>query len=230
MNIISHKGRPWAPRNSLMAAFWSREAVATSGAWYGRLGTGLNATLVGDAVVTAETGLVVDGNGDYAQIPVGACVKGLSQATLCCWFRPTAAPSANAAIWMDTTSDSGYSRFSLYQLTDRTLLAVGRDTDTGGSFTVAGPALTNATWYHLAMTYNADTDYMQLYVNAAGQTPNTASKGAFPSSTPYINPTCGAIIHSTTGYINGKIDNVFLWSRALTAAEVRGVMQRSMRK
>lgn len=227
---LKYRGRPWAPRNGLVAAFWSREAVAKLGTWYGRLGTGLNATMVADASVTAGTGLLLDGTGDYAALPAGASVAGLAAASIALWYKPTAAPSGNACLWWESTTSTGYTRFALFHLSDNTCAVYARDTATGSSFGVTGPALTAGTWVHLAATYNSVTDYMQLYVNGTGQTANTAAKGPFPSGAPYDTMAIGAFVSITPAYINGIVDNVFLWTRALSAGEVAEVMQRSMRK
>jgi Concanavalin A-like lectin/glucanases superfamily len=77
--------------------------------------------------------------------------------------------------------------------------------------TMAG-AVSQGAWYHLVATYDGTTT--KLYVNAG--TPGT--------STATINTTAGQTINigfdPLYGYLQGLIDDVAIWNRALTASEV----------
>lgn len=91
--------------------------------------------------------------------------------------------------------------------------------------TVVGPVLTLGFWVHIAYTYSS-TNGIRLYVNGAlyGQS------GAFnfvPSGLPmYV--TLGQSLSGTIcarnvlvpGYFTGEIDEVYVYSRELTAADV----------
>jgi concanavalin A-like lectin/glucanase superfamily protein len=79
--------------------------------------------------------------------------------------------------------------------------------------------LTNNTWTHLCAVFVPNT--LTLYVNGVQQ--STVSTDAFiprPSSN-----VLGART-TTTGNLLGKLDEVKIWNRALTAAEVLDELHR----
>ena len=101
--------------------------------------------------------------------------------------------------------------------------------DTMGNYTSwqevlsTGVILSTNTWYHVAGTYDGDT--LKCYVNGilAGTTP---FKGSIRDSSAY-DLKIGRLAFTTVGqtrYWNGKIDEVRLWHRALSPAELQANM------
>src|SRR5205807_1493835 len=87
------------------------------------------------------------------------------------------------------------------------------------------PVLTTGTWTHIAATFDVATQQIRIYVNGAetplstevGQTVNPISD----STTPVL---IGAIKPNTPfGFWKGLIDEPSLYSRALTADEIRAI-------
>ncbi|MBX7204620.1 MAG: FG-GAP-like repeat-containing protein [Bacteroidia bacterium] len=72
-------------------------------------------------------------------------------------------------------------------------------------------------WYHIAVVVN--NNQVQLYVDGNLSATFAAPSGTFTSST--SNPlTVGKSDPGLTGYFNGKLDEIHLYDRALSAAEV----------
>lgn len=86
---------------------------------------------------------------------------------------------------------------------------------------VASGALGAAgSWYHVAVTYDAATTTMRLYVNGSLVATNT-SVPALAAGQPL---TVGNYGGNTLGFV-GDIDEVQLYSRALTATEINAIMR-----
>lgn len=100
----------------------------------------------------------------------------------------------------------------------------GSPTDFGdvGGTTV----LTHGVWYHVAATFDDDADVVRLYIN-----------GVEEASAPWAGPIfydparelrLGAqvkALNESLRYLNGRLDEVAIYSRALTAAEIQEHVQ-----
>lgn len=138
------------------------------------------------------------------------------------WFKPAATPSGNAGLFYESTSSSGYTRFALFHQSTGTVQAIMRDSETGAPFAIATPsALTLNSWVHLAATIDSATGALLLYVNGAQVASNTAAKGVFTNTIPGDGVSVGRFLGGgSSAYVNGSIEDVALYGRALTAAEV----------
>ena len=86
-----------------------------------------------------------------------------------------------------------------------------------------GPVF-DGTWHHLAYVDNLGA--VQLYVDGQADATFTYT----PSGSLALNTTTlGALVRSTTnGFFNGAIDDVLVWTRALSQAEVQSAMTNSL--
>ena len=76
-------------------------------------------------------------------------------------------------------------------------------------------ALSTGTWYHLVFTQASTAK--SIYVNAGTPTTATATyTGGATGATAYF----GAYQQTSANYLNGTIDEVGLWTRALSSSEV----------
>lgn len=175
------------------------------------------------AGMNGGSSLDFDGTNDYVSLPSAASVASMTAASVSFWYRPDATPASNAALYYESTTTSGYTRFGVYHTATGDLLAVMRDSDTGSSFTVTETApFTPGVWSHIVLTVNATTDSMVLYRNGASRgTPNTTAKGAFTSGTPADTIGMGAFTQPAgEAYINGQIDDFRIYNKALTQTDV----------
>ena len=87
---------------------------------------------------------------------------------------------------------------------------------TGLNYDVIGTGITLNTWQHLALTYDGTT--LTLYLNGvvAGSTP---ANGTISNS--FENFYMGNLLYQGTDFwFNGQLDEVSLWSKTLTPAEI----------
>ena len=99
---------------------------------------------------------------------------------------------------------------------------------TGGStlvnHAVSSRPVFDGTWHHFACVDDAGA--VQMYIDGQADTNFTYTPaGAFTLNTTSL----GALVRSNaTGYFNGAIDDVIIWARALSQAEVQSVMTNSV--
>ncbi|MBF9222400.1 endo-beta-N-acetylglucosaminidase [Hymenobacter ruricola] len=163
----------------------------------------------------SNTALLFDGVGKY--VDAGVIALNPRDFSLECWVKANSfkvgSPFISSVIGMeDGGSNTAQIRLGDANITgDRPQFVM----NTGSlSRKVTSPtALTAGTWYHLAATY--DGAAMKLYINgglSASLTANTTPSvtGAFSFGRNYANSRC----------LDGSIDEVRVWDRALSAAEI----------
>lgn len=161
-------------------------------------------------------------NGSSSEIllPSGVSVKGLTAASLSMWFNKTSDPSAGQEkrLYYESTDATGFSRWSVRLNDAGTISIIARDNSSGNGFLATSAALSNGVWYHLCATYDSVSDNLILYINGVAVATNTTSKGAFTNTDAADQITIGNV--NNLDYFTGYIDEVGIWSRALTADEV----------
>jgi hypothetical protein len=207
----------------LVAAFGFNEGGGTIAA--DSSGNNNTATLVGATWTTAGqfgSALVFNGGSAYADLGNGPTVQLTGSMTISAWIRPTAFPRDDAAIvskrtignlgyQIDTTVDTG-PRTIGFKLTN----AAG-----GKMFRYGATALQLNQWYYVTGVYDAAAATINVYLN--GQLDNGSLIG--PVTTTQQNSPLNVNIGrraSSTGYnFTGIIDEVRLYRRPLSAAEIR---------
>ena len=132
----------------------------------------------------------------------------LSVCTIAAWINPVD-NNANRAIY--GSSDNGIEL--TVSATERLIFVASWWNDI--AFSDVDKIVTHGVWNHVVVTYNSSGDYA-FYIN--GQ---TAGSGNAPYTFTYPGNTQGFIGRCGGGnYFNGDIDEVGVWNRALSAAEV----------
>src|SRR5258706_8745924 len=104
--------------------------------------------------------------------------------------------------------------------------AAGANTGLNHSVT-ATTAIANNVWTHVAATYNISDGAWNLYANGVIVGTGNAGAGKVPEYTSIEHASIGSALTSTGlpgGFFNGKIDEVRIWDRALTQAEIQANM------
>ncbi len=161
---------------------------------------------------SANKSVKLDGENDHVAVPDAALIDLTNQFTVEAWVNLDALPGSGThyivakpgAYYLSVTGTTPTWRFGF----EPTLLLVG-----GGEVASAtGP--TSGETYHVVGTYDGST--LRLYVNGvlAGST----------SETDTVVTTANALrigsYDGTSGFVNGRIDEVAVYSAALTAAQV----------
>lgn len=137
--------------------------------------------------------------------------------------------SYSVALWVKLNSLSGNQTFAsmdgtnispfYLQLAGGKITFVQRSSDsTSAPITqVIGPAVVTGEWYHVVGVYNTATSTIQLYVNGISQGTATYSSGWAASGHTTIGR---AKFVSNVDFVNGAIDEVYFFDRAITASDV----------
>ena len=205
------------PPTGLVAA-WSFDAgTGTTAA--DATGKGHTGTISGAAwSATGKNGgaLSFDGVNDWVTVADANDLDLTNGMTLSAWVNPTGVGADWQTVVLKETP--GFMAYALYADTDSArpsghVVVGGSDLDTRGPATVP-----NNVWTHLAASY--DGANLRLYVNGALASTRTASGSMSPST--------GALRIGGNGtwgeWFGGLIDNVRIYQRALSAAEIQSDM------
>src|SRR3989441_755782 len=198
----------------LVAAYAFNEGSGTTVADIS--GNNNNGTITAATWTTAGkfgNALAFNGTSALVTVPNAASLQLTTGMTLEAWVFPTATPTGWRAI-VDKTVDGYY----LMASTDQNRPAAG-GTWVGGNQNTYGPSVVAVnTWTHLAATFDGAT--VRLFVNGV-QVASQAQTTALASTT-------GTLQIGGDSYPNeffaGRIDEVRIYNRALSAAEIQADM------
>lgn len=176
-----------------------------------------------------------DGVDDYVNIPDSAILDSLSTtATLDVWIKPDIPVGAEA--WIFARRDPFVSEgFSVALLQDgriqMTVRTTTSPTGSGSTFRSTAPAIIFGQWQHVAASVNSTAGTAQIWVNGQPLAlttvfgPATLSGTLFNVNQQYIGRRQDPNTAGGGGHFKGAIDEVRLYSRVLTLAEIQGRIQ-----
>jgi dUTPase len=185
-------------------------------------GRGNTGTITGATRTTAGrigSALTFDGVNDWVTVPDAASLDLTNRATLEAWVYPTAL----GGIWRTAVlkEQPGQLVYALYANNDVSRPS-GHLYTTGDLFTNGTAALPLNTWSHLAMTWDGTTQRLFVGGNQVGS--RTVS-GTLPNS-------AGALRFGGNNvwseWFAGRLDEIRVYDRALTQAEVQADMTRAI--
>lgn len=212
------------PVGGLIAAYGFDEG--SGGIAHDASGHGLNGVVQGATWVLAGHfggALSFDGVNDYVDLGNPTLLRLTGDMTLSAWVKAAGTPvndgqiiskSDDVAGWqLKTSPDVGNQNFSV--------ALSGQSGAYTGRYSVTERSL--GTWYHVAGVFRGATHTLQLYVN--GNLDNGTLIGAIPAV--QVDSGQPAFIgQRVNGYnFNGLIDEVRVYDRALTEAEIEADMQ-----
>ena len=182
-------------------------------------GTASNANATGMAFVPGRVNSAVtfDGVDDHVGVGIGTRYFPLPRFTICSWVRTPGLAS-------------GISMNGIFSLTNGLVHTLGGSGEFGmriddGTtlhwFTAAPDNLHNNQWHHLCSTF--DGAHLHMFINGVNRrTVSVAWQGTtrWPTSGVHIGVDSN---HHTIWRFNGLIDEVRIYNRALSAAEVRAI-------
>ena len=186
-------------------------------------GNGLAGALVNRPIWTSGWlggGLSLNGTNDYVQIPNPGPLSP-QKLTLSLWVNPSSFANANGSSLLANVGirdgSDGYYGLAI-DTTGRPVAMLSIGEGEGNTFSLKGSALTLGQWSHLAMTYDNAT--LKLFVDgvAAGHVSINLVRTTSPA--PLMLGRRGDAAH----YFKGILDDVQLYSQALSAADIAALV------
>jgi hypothetical protein len=188
-------------------------------------GNRLTGTLSGATWTTAGksgAGLVFNGTNSFVDLGTPTALQITGSLTLTAWVKESANVGDDGTIISKSNGAAGWELKSSPDLGNRNF-AIGVYTSGGGyvgRYSTTVRALN--TWYHVAAVYDAAARTLNIYVN--GVLDNGSLVGTVPAS--LVNASVNANIgRRAAGFnIQGTLDDVRVYNRALAASEILTVM------
>lgn len=162
-------------------------------------------------------------NTDKSLTRTDASGIGTGAYTQTAWYNPSAAPAANTNFQIFDVGNDANNVTSLFYYKDTAgtkSIKYERVRDGVAANTITDTVtLSNGTWYHLAVTF--DTSTITAYRNAS-VVGAVASSGDGSAGTT-LGTALGSLVASAGQFNSGLIDEVGLWTRALSGAEITTV-------
>ena len=186
-------------------------------------GNGLAGALVNRPVWTSGWlggGLSLNGTNDYVQIPNPGPLSP-QKLTLSLWVNPSSFANANGSSLLANVGirdgSDGYYGLAI-DTTGRPVAMLSIGEGEGNTFSLKGSALTLGQWSHLAMTYDSAT--LKLYVDGVAAGHVSINRVRTTSPAPLMLGRRGDAAH----YFKGILDDVQLYSQALSAADIAALV------
>ncbi|MEW6428277.1 MAG: PKD domain-containing protein [Thermodesulfobacteriota bacterium] len=164
-----------------------------------------------------NSGLALDGSGDYAQLPASAALD-VQSFTVEAWVKPVNI-NGSPAVFMRGNATGGNEIF-FGPVSATRIQAVVNDVTV--NFDGAANNLTDGNFHHLALVYDQGTGQVSCYLdgNAYGAVGTVAGPLDFGGSHALIGADYDSFNGTLGNYFNGVIDEVRLWNRPLSGAEI----------
>lgn len=178
--------------------------------------------------VRSDGRYALDFNGVSDGVQINGCLHGATSATYSAWFRIRSF-TTNQQIVVETTSNSGYTRFGMLIITGASnylgmvYRSVAAD-PTGSSTLVVSStnALQLDTWYHGVITISGNLQ--QIYLN--GTLIHSATNAFTSFATSKAAASWIGKFAAVSNAHDGQIDDIAIYNRVLTASEIR-ILSRS---
>jgi hypothetical protein len=221
---VVHRSVPNKPGQQHLEVYWDANdsnsySFADSSSVYDLSGSGVKGTITGNNGFDAEyNAWVFDGSGDYISTTHNLGTGGQPVHSMSIWFK-NVDPNPNY-VYVAALGGAGYAQQSTIQLVNDKIRYTKRD-----YAHEANNSFVNNTWVHVVTTYSGG-DFTQgnckLYIDgveAAVTSSGTGTPSTFTVATNSLY--LGARTDGSGGQFDGSIANFRLFSKALSADQVR---------
>ncbi|WP_194766232.1 LamG-like jellyroll fold domain-containing protein [Tamlana sp. I1] len=164
-------------------------------------------------IINGSHALSFDGVDDYVETP--NFLDGLSEITLMCWIKPESDGSTQQFV-------IGQDNFNII-INGTNIRTIVNETSIGSSTT----ALQQGVWIHVAVTYNTATGLANMYINGEDHINGSKNVGT-TLKTSANNFTIGKNPAGNDLYFIGEIDEVRVFSEALTELDIQKMMNQEL--
>jgi hypothetical protein len=168
--------------------------------------------------LTPATGLNFDGSNDYIDVSSNTNIPvGNSNYTIEAWIKPSGTANYGIAGWGTWGSHNNVNAFRTNGSTQLDNYWWGND------LIVNVPNLADGNWHHVAATFDGTTRKIYCDGVLKGSDQPTGHNVSYSS-----NMTVGLTYPGLSEYMNGSMDEVKIWSRALCQGEIQNNMNCEM--
>jgi hypothetical protein len=209
--------------SGLISAYGSDEG---SGATLADIsGNGITGQLQGATWTTAgkySGGLSFNGSANYVDLGTRAVLQSTGSMSWSAWVYATGNPPDDGQIVALSDYSAGWQFKTTPDTGVRTFGIAISPSGAGHTQRYSKTVMALNTWYHVAAVYNATAKALDIYVN--GTLDNGVLIGSIPAA--QVVPNISATLGKREGgfFFKGTIDNVRIYSKALSAAEVQADM------
>jgi type II secretory pathway pseudopilin PulG len=164
--------------------------------------------------------LIFDGTNDHVTLPIGSVINLLTNSTIATWVNWSGSGSSWQHIWDFGTGTTYYMFLTPSNSTNQMRFAITKTGSAGEEQTTYTTALPSGGWHHVAVTIDADNRIHKLYLDGSLVAQKT-SANLKPSDLGNTNKNYLARSqYAADPYFNGTLDDVRIYDRILTAAEI----------
>ena len=175
------------------------------------------------ASYTDPYSLNFSGNTQYVNVGTPAVLNNMSAYTVSAWVNIPAYPASGANYRIfDKTNSSGASGPEMYITNTGTIASANGRYVTTAANSISNGTVPLNTWTHVLATIDTATGTIKIYLNGTETTysTQTTGAGALTNSDAANSFGIGAAIAAATRYFVGSIDDVRVYNRVLTSAEI----------
>lgn len=228
--ILNSIGRVTTRRDDNLAGYWHLDegTATTTYDASGLSNTGSSTAVTWASGSNCKAGGCISFNGssdyiDFGNQGIGSDIDGVSAITVSYWINIAAAPSAGntfQTVGIVMGSSAGGIDGRINESRKVTFGGRSKSSDNFQNAT-STTALSTNTWYHVAGVYNYGNSNISIYINGALDLSQSVTFG----NTQYTHSwTSGADqignFPSQSRYLNGKLDEIRIYNRALSATEI----------
>lgn len=214
-----------------LVGYWSFDEGSGS-ALFDYSGNRNNGTTTGATAATFIDGkrgkaLSFDGTNDYVGISSSKGIIGTAKTgTMAAWIKLVPSGS-NKDVYAESSNSSAFPLLILRADTNNKAAAFIRDTAGASNTIVSNTTVADGTWHHIAVTQNSSGVFQGVYVDGRLDTASNTgnSLGAMGVNKTNIGATLYQAFPQGVNFVNGQIDEVRVYNRILSEAEIRKLYQ-----
>lgn len=210
-----------------LVAYYPFCGNANDDSGHGNNGTVNGATLTTDRFGNANSAYNFNGTSNYILIPNSSNLSNFTDVTISGWVNISQFPSSSVSNglaglvtkWYGSGSCGGVTdNYACYLRSNSQLLGGTNQYRVYPNMLQSPTNLTNSNWYHFVMVHNSLTGG-SFYINGI-LVSTYATLGSICSSTNPLYIGCDNGLGTLNRFLNGKLDDIGIWNRALSASEV----------
>ena len=185
---------------------------------YDYSGYGNNGTINGGANYTTGIlgkALSFDGVNDYVNAGNGASLNITDAITVEAWVETNLLSDYGII-----ATKGSYTYFFSLNSSEAPALLIGNSSASSWNITCSGSSLQTGTWYHIAGQYSSSVGSVSLYINGVLNKTCSGTAQKIGSNTSWVS-IGSASSYSSTYFFKGFIDEVRIYSQALSAMEIQ---------